>query len=114
MMAEVTEAIARSGVNVTALNAFAINNEAIFRIVTSDNIKALNAIKAKNFEALEKDAVAVELENKVGMASDMAKRLKEAKVDLTYVYGSTADFGMSSMIVFNSNDNKKAVEVLNQ
>ena len=63
MLAEVAVAIANSGVNIKALNAFAINNEAIFRIVTSDNMKAVKEIKAKNLEALEKDVVAVELEN---------------------------------------------------
>ncbi len=39
MMAEVTEAIAKSGANITALNAFGIDKKAIFRIVTDDKTK---------------------------------------------------------------------------
>ena len=113
MMAEVTEAIAQSGVNVTAVNAFGVGKDAIFRMVTSDNMKAINAIKAKKFEALEKDAVSLELENKVGTASRMAKKLKDANIDISYISGSTCDCGKPSTIIFNSNDNKKAVEVLN-
>ena len=114
MLAEVAAAITDSGVNITALNAFAMDNQAMFRIITSDNIKAIEGIKAKNFEAVEKDVVAVELKNEVGAASDMARKLKDAKINLGYIYGSTCDFGTAAMIIFNCNDNKKAVEVLSK
>ena len=113
MLAAVAEAIAGSGVNITALNAFAVEDKAVFRIVTSDNMKAISDIKAKNYEALEREVVAVELENKVGAARDMARKLKEAKIDITYIYGSTHGSGAAT-IVFNCSDNKKAVGVLKE
>lgn len=112
MMAEVAEAIGKSGANITALNAFGIDKNAIFRIVTSDNAKAIDAIKAKNFQVSEKDVVSVGLENKPGTAADMGKKLKDAGIDIKYIYGSTCDCGRPSTIIFNCSDNKKAVEVL--
>ena len=114
MMAEVMGAIASSGVNITALNAFGIDKNAIFRIVTSDNAKAINAIKAKNLEASERDAVCVALENKPGMAGELGQKLKNANIDIKYIYGSTCDCGGPSTIIINCSDNKKAVEVLGQ
>ena len=114
MMAEVTEAIAKSGANITALNAFGIDKKAIFRIATDDNTKAIGGIKAKNFEVSEKDVVAIELENKVGAASDIAKKLEDAGIDIAYIYGSTCSGGCACTLIFNCNDNKKAVEALSK
>lgn len=114
MMAEITEAIAKSGANITALNAFGVDKQAIFRIMTDDNTKAIGGIKAKNFEVSERDVVAVELENKVGAASDMAKKLEDASIDIAYIYGSTCSGGCACTLIFNCNDNKKAVEVLSK
>lgn len=112
MMAEVAGAIARSGANITALNAFGVDKSAIFRIITSDNAKAISGIKTKGLEVSERDAIAVELENKVGAAADLAKKLKDANIDITYIYGSTCDCGRPSMIIFNCSNNNKAIEVL--
>lgn len=114
MLAEVTSAIASSGVNIIALNAFGIEKDAIFRIITSDSAKAKNAIKTENFEVSERDAVSVELENKPGAAADMGRKLKEANIDISYIYGSTCDCGGPSIIIFNCNNNKGAVEILNR
>jgi len=113
MMAGIAEAIANSGVNVTAINAFGVGKEAIFRIVTSNNIRAIDGIKSRDFEAIERDAVAVDMENEVGMAAKMSKKLKDAGIDITYIYGSTSGSKDPCTIIFNCNDNKKAVEVLN-
>ena len=114
MLGEVTEAIAKSGANMTALNAFGIDKNAIFRIVSSDNAKAISGVKAKNFEVSERDVVSVELENKPGQAAEMGKKLKEANIDIAYIYGSTCGSGGLCTLIFNCNDNKKAVEVLSK
>ena len=114
MMREVAGAIAKSGANITALNAFAVDKNAIFRIITSDNAKATAAVKEKNFEVSEKDVVSVQLENKLGAADEMSRKLKDANVDINYIYGSTCDCECLSVIIFNCNDNKKAVEVLSK
>ena len=114
MMEAVTDAIAKAGANITALNAFGVDKKAIFRVMTSDNAKAIEAIRAKNFEVSERDVVSVTLENKPGAASDMAGKLKDAGIDITYIYGSTCNCDCGCTIIFNCNDNKKAVEALSK
>ena len=112
MMAEVAGAIASSGANITALNAFGAGKDAIFRIITSDNAKAIDGIKAKGLEVSERDVVAVGLENKVGAAEEIAKKFKDANIDINYIYGSTCNCGSPSTIIFNCNNNNKAIEIL--
>ena len=114
MMEAVTDAIAKAGANITALNAFGVDKKAIFRVMTSDNAKAIEAIRAKNFEVSERDVVSLELENKPGAASGIAGKLKDAGIDITYIYGSTCGGGCACTLIFNCNDNKKAVEALSQ
>ena len=112
MMEEVATAVSEMGVNITALHAFGVDKEAIFRIVTEDNVKAMDGIKSKKFEVSERDVVAVELDNKKGMAAIMGKKIKEAGIDIKYIYGSTCGCSGSCTMIFNCSDNKKAVQVL--
>lgn len=114
MLAEVTAAISKSGVNISAINAFGVDGSAMFRIVTSDNSKAAKEVKSKGFEASERDVVKLELEDKVGSGALMANKLKTADIDIKYIYGSTCGCGGACVIIFNSNDNKKAIDALNK
>ncbi len=112
MLEAVTEAISKSGVNITALNAFGVDKDAVFRLTTTDNAKAMSAIRAKKFEVSERDAVSVDLENNPGMAAAMGKKLRDAEIDVKYIYGSTCGCGGPCTIIFNSSDNKKAIQLL--
>ncbi len=114
MLAEVAAAISKSGANITGINAFGVDDNAIFRFVTSDNKKAMNELKAKKFEVFEKDAVRVELENKVGMGAGMAKKIKDADIDIKYIYATACNCECSCSLVFNCSDNRKVVEILNK
>lgn len=109
MLAEVTGVIAGAGANIETLCAYAVEDKANFLIVTSNNAKAIGALKA--YEVKEEDVVVVEMENKVGTAADMAKKIKAANIDLHYIYGTTSGRGPAA-IVFNSNNNAQAVKVL--
>lgn len=112
MLETVTGAIADTGVNIDALCAYAMDKKAYFLVITSDNAKAAKALKVKKFQVKEEKVVIVDLDNRVGAAGEMGKKLKLAKVDLSYLYGTTCGCGGPAMLVFKSNKNDKAVEVL--
>jgi len=111
MLAEVTDAIAASGVNILALAAYGLQDKAYFEIVAEDSQKAANALKAKKFEVKERDAICVTLSNKVGAAREMAKSLAQAGVDLNGCYGSTGN-GSEALLIMSAKDMNKALEVL--
>ena len=112
MMSEVSDIVANSGANITALNAFGIDKNAIFRIVTSDNAKAIAALKAKDIAVSERDAVSVSLEDKPGAAAGLGEKIKAAGIDIKYIYGSVCGCAGACMLILNCSDNKKAVEAL--
>ena len=114
MLSEVSSAIAAQGVNIETLCAYVMGGEANFMVVTSDNKKTLTAIQAKGCKVKEEEAVLVELSNKVGALKETGDKLKAAGIDLSYIYGSTCNCDCPCSLVFNSNDNNKAVEILNK
>lgn len=109
MLAEVSSAIASAGVNILAICAYNMEGKAKFMMLTSDNSKAMNALKDKKISAQEVDAISVSLSNKVGAASELADRLAKAGVDLDYCYGSTGN-GSEAVLVLSAKDIDKAIE----
>ena len=114
MMEEVTSAISDADVNITAIHAFCVDKEAIFRIVTENNAAAIEAIRGKKLEVSERDVVAVELENNKGTAAIMGRKVREGGLDIKYIYGSTCGCSGACTLIFNCTDNKKAAQVLSE
>ncbi len=111
MLAEVTSAIADSGVNIIAMSAYGAGAKANFMIVTEDNQKAMNALRAKKFDVKEKEVVSVSLSNKIGAAKEMAEKLAKAGIDLDYCYGSTGN-GQEALFLFSTKDVAKSLDIL--
>lgn len=112
MLAEVTNSIADVGVNIDALCAYAMGKKAVFLIVTSDNARAVKILKEKKYKVKEEKVVLVELGNRVGAAGEMADTLRDAKIDLSYIYGTTCGCGGPALLVLKSNKNTNVVKVL--
>jgi len=111
MMAKVCSAISDAGVNIKALCAYVEDEKGYFMLLTDDNSKAEQALKSADFAVSQEEAVAVELENEIGAAKRMAKKLADAGVNLKKCYGSTGN-GTMALLVFNSSDNEKAIRTL--
>ncbi len=110
-LAEVAGAITGSGVNIKSVSAWAADSKAFFRLVTSDNSKIKEALKGLgNIE--EKEVIIVNLPDEIGQLAMLVAKLKAREIDLNYIYGTTAEPGKSSIIIFSSNNNDAALEAL--
>jgi hypothetical protein len=112
MLSEVVGLIASQGVNIDAINAYGVQGKAVFRITTEDNQKVLSGLEAKGWEVKEEEVIVVELENRPGALGEIAGRLKEKGVNLSYCYGSTGSRGESARFIMKADDNDKAMEAL--
>lgn len=113
LLNEISSALAGAGVNIITISAYAKEGKAKFLMVTSDSAKATEVLKGKGYEVKENEVVLYELENKVGAAADMTKKLADAEVNMDYLYGTTGAADTPALLVISSNNNAKAVEVLN-
>jgi len=113
LLNEISTDLSNAGVNIVSVCAYSMDGNAHFMMVTSDNAKSTENLKSKGYEVKEYDVVMCDLENKVGAISEMTKKLTDAGVNMDYFYGTTGASDSPAMLVFKSDNNAKAVEVLN-
>jgi len=112
VLANASSVIASAGVNVTAVCGYGSDGKAKVMFVTNNNEKAMVALKEKGYDVKEKDVVLVELMNKAGSLEGLAKKIAAAGINLNYIYGTVGSINTPATLVLSSDNNDKAVEVL--
>ena len=112
MLADVCSTVSGQGVNIQAINAYTVGDKANFRLLTDNNQKAKEVLEAKGYKVSEEDIVMLELPNQVGVLKETGDKLRAAGIDLSYIYGSTCSSGCDCLLVFSSNNNAQAQEIL--
>src|SRR4030042_3663026 len=110
LLSEISTTIASAKVNINAICAYEMEDKAYFMLSTDSNTKAKKALAPLGIEIKEEDVVAVEMPNKVAELQKVAKRIAGAGINIIYMYG-TAGTSKSSICVFKTADDKKAIKV---
>lgn len=113
LLNEMSTELTNAGVNMVTVCAYEMDGKASFMMITSDNAKVTEVLKAKGYDIKENEVVLYDLENKVGAAAEMTKKLADAGINMSYLYGTTGAADAPALLVFRSNNNAKAVEALN-
>lgn len=113
LLSEISTAISNAKVNMYAICAYGMEGKAYFMVVTDSNAKAKKALSPLGGEIEEEDVVTVEMPNRVGELQKVAKKIADAGINIIYMYG-TAGTGKSSICVFKTADDKKAIKVINK
>ena len=103
--------LANAGVNLRALCVSSEGAEGHFLIVTADNKKAEKALKTLGYKVKTNTVVTAEVGERIGAGAEIGALLGNAVIDIRYAYGSAAGEGRS-LLVFNTSNNKKALETL--
>jgi hypothetical protein len=112
VLAGITSLIADHGISITAVTAAGASGEATIQMLTDDNLRAGDALKAKGYAVNEREVVVVELENKPGALKLLSKKLADDGIGFTYLYGSTCTGSCAANIIFASTNNERAVVAL--
>lgn len=113
LFAEIASAMTEKNVNIKAICGYIQDGKAHCYMLTSNNAGAIEALKARGFDVEGKEVVAVLAENKVGEAGKIAGKIKNAGIDLDFLYGTTCAGDVECMMVMSSDDNDKLADVLN-
>jgi hypothetical protein len=113
LLSEISTTIANAKVNINAICAYEMEDKAYFVLITDKNAKAKRALGPWGIEIKEEDVVAVEMPNRAGELLKVAKKVADAGINIKYMYG-TAGAGKSSICVFKTADDKKAIKVINK
>ena len=111
ILGRVMGTLANAGVNLKAIYARSERGKGIFFLITSDNKKAEKALKGIGYEVTTNNVVTVEIDDRIRAGAEVGALIGNAAIDIDYCYGTSAG-GVKALLVFQTNDNKKAVETL--
>ena len=104
-LAEITNIIAGSGINLLAVCAYGVDNKGTIMFVSEDNKEATKLLKAKKYDVREEEVVLLTLDNKPGALQSVTKQIAALGVDVNLIYGSVDKDGKSCRLVLVSEDN---------
>ncbi len=111
-LATISELLGQSGVNIRALSIIDRGERAGFRFIVDDHAKALQALKAKEISFDEQAVLAAELPDHPGGLNALLKPLKEASVNVLYLYPFIGRYQKNAILIFEVDQIDKAKSVL--
>ena len=112
-LAKMAKAVAEKGVNIVAMTAWSSDGEGEVRLVTDDNLRAVDVLRAQGYEPREAQAVLIDAEHKPGILRHLGETLARERIDIKHLY-ATATLGQDTcLVVLNASDNERAMILLN-
>ncbi|MDR0977404.1 MAG: amino acid-binding protein [Prevotellaceae bacterium] len=111
-LTEVTEALAREGVNLSALCIAENADFGILRGIVSDPERAYTALKANHFAVNVTDVVGISCPNTPGSLAAVLRYLSDEGVFIEYMY-SFAN-GNTANVIIRPNDMENCIRVLTE
>jgi len=112
LLSELTSFITGAKINIEAICAYGMGEEGYFMLVTDNNAKAKKVISHMGAEVKTEDILAVEVPNKMGELQQLAKKISNAGIDISYVYGSPVKSRMT--LILKTADDKKVLKLLSK
>ncbi len=114
ILAQLTRIVAEKGVNLRATAAWVEDeNKGIVRLVTDDNLRAVDALRAHNYAPEEVDSVEVLLKHSPGMLSSLCEKIGSGGLNIRYLYASAPVSNETCLVVLSTEDNERALVLLN-
>lgn len=111
-LAEVTRILSEAEVNIRALSLADTSDFGILRLIVSDFDKAKDNLKAGGFTVGRTTVVAVEVPDKPGGLHKILDMLRDAKVNVEYMYAFVNQSSTNAVIIFRFDRTDQAIELL--
>jgi hypothetical protein len=110
---QVGKTVAERGVNILALDTEVHDGHAVIHLITEDNLRAADALRARHYRVREEDVVLVDIPHKPGMLEQLAAKLEKVGVGIRHLE-VTGSLGVEQCLVaLTCSDNQRAVVALN-
>jgi len=111
-LAEVTELLARSGINIRALSLADTADFGILRLILNDSEKAKKVLKENGFTVGKTEVIAVEVPDRPGGLAGILNALKGEGINVEYMYAFVQKSGENAIIIFRFDELEKAIAAL--
>lgn len=113
-LAKCTNYFREAGINVEAFTAYEKEpNTSAFHFVTSDGVKAKECLTKNGYEVNECEVVCWNTQNTQGMLCKGTAAMAEKRINVNYAYATCGPDNSNCWVVFNTNNNAEAVNMLN-
>jgi len=112
VLARVATVLGTAGVNIKAFQAPEVTGEGKLRLIVSDLELARAALKGEKIRFREEAALVLSLENKPGALADVARHLKDARVNIKCAYLTPSREGKRAIVVLTVSNLQKALDTL--
>ncbi len=109
---EVTNALGAQGINLRALNLVDTGAFGQLRLLVSDVAKARRILMEMQIPATVNEVLAAEIEDQPGQLANILKPLKDADVQVIFMYAFLRQSSDKAIMIFRFSDNDKAIDVL--
>ena len=113
-LSTMSEILGREGVNIRAISVADTSDMSTVRFVVDDPVKAVNILKGRGFRTKETDVLAVEAPDHPGGMNAVLKPLKEAGINVHYLYPHLGRAGGQAIVILGVDRTEDAQTVLQQ
>lgn len=113
-LAEVTDILARNGINLRALSLADTADFGIFRLIVNDTEKAITLLKGKGFTIAKNEVVAVEVPDRPGGLAELLATLQGKGINVEYMYAFVQKSEGNAVLIFRFDDVEKAIDALHK
>lgn len=111
-LAEVTELLAKSGINIRALSLADTADFGILRLILNDLEKAKKVLKENGFTVGKTEVIAVEVPDRPGGLAGILNALQGEGINVEYMYAFVQKSGENAIIIFRFDELEKAIAAL--
>ena len=111
-LCDVTQTLAKAGVNLRAINIADTADFGILRIVADKTEEAVNALSAAGFTTRQTTVAAVEIEDKPGSLASLLELFLGSGINIAYLYSSLEGGDGKAVVIFKLEDHDKGFEIL--
>ena len=111
-LSQICNALAENDINIAAMSVHDTVDHAIVRLIVDQPTKALVILEEEGVYTIAQDVVVLEIENKPGVISTIARKLFRADINIEYAYCTASknqDFGC---VVIKTKDAEQTSEIL--
>jgi len=111
-LAEVTDVLARNGINIRALSLADTADFGILRLIVNDTEQTKQVLRDNGFTVGKTEVIAIELPDRPGGLAGVLKGLDGEDINVEYMYAFVQKSGENAIIIFRFDDIEKAITAL--
>lgn len=110
-LADISHTLASAGINIRALSLADTADFGILRLVVDDTARAKSILKEQGFTVGITDILAAQVSDQPGGLDSIMQVIKEANLDVEYMYAFTQQSGSTGILLFRFDDLDGAIKV---